>query len=366
MENKEQQMPVQQVEQSQELSDQELQEFSAERAKELFEYEMSEVLLNFNQEVGRIKRKDVSEYLDMEVPKADIKFEVHQKKLKGIDFSDKNTDISHDEPKETKVEITPISVEVPETPDISIEGKKDDIEIKALSGAVFAELGLSEDGSLSAGVDFAPPSFTSPTVSGKDSFAVPEKFSLEPEISAQTVDVSPIAVPDTKIGKSVFKTPAAYILDTDTKSVDVPAIDTGVFSIDSVKAPEVSMSVSEVKEYNVPTIPNLKSVEKPELSIPDNAPELFDTESFKKQSEIEVEDITVPVSNVSPFDVPAISVDNTDVKAQISVPSTDIGNLMVMTLPESEAPNVDFPDVPKKPDFSMYYTDIVESLRAEM
>ena len=69
---------------------------SLERAKALFEYEMTEVLLNFRQEAATMKGRDSSEYLSMEVPSAGVEYAAPAVALEGIGYEDKDTRVTLD------------------------------------------------------------------------------------------------------------------------------------------------------------------------------------------------------------------------------------------------------------------------------
>ena len=69
---------------------------SIERAKELFEYEMTEVLLNFRSEVSTMRGKAEPGYVNREVPKAGVAYEAPDIAVAGIDYTEENTDIALD------------------------------------------------------------------------------------------------------------------------------------------------------------------------------------------------------------------------------------------------------------------------------
>ena len=69
---------------------------SLDRAKELFEYEMTEVLLNFKSEVSTMRGKAEPDYINREVPKAGVAYEAPDIAVEGIDYTESNTDIALD------------------------------------------------------------------------------------------------------------------------------------------------------------------------------------------------------------------------------------------------------------------------------
>ena len=56
---------------------------SIERAKALFEYEMTEVLLNFKNEVRAVKDSPAAEYINMEVPKSGVAYDAPDIAVEG-------------------------------------------------------------------------------------------------------------------------------------------------------------------------------------------------------------------------------------------------------------------------------------------
>ena len=57
-----------------------------EKAKELFEYEMTEILLNFREEMAKPKANPDAAYLDAEVPAAQLEYAAPEIALKGIGY----------------------------------------------------------------------------------------------------------------------------------------------------------------------------------------------------------------------------------------------------------------------------------------
>lgn len=329
MENKEQQLPVQQNDAEQ--FDQELLQMNIEHAKELFEYEMSEVLLNFKKEAASFKRRDVSEYLDKEIPKADIAFTAPEVELKGIDYSDEQQAVSL-----PAASAAPITVKKP---------------------------ALTEDTIPSVSVRFTSPTCT---VSGPEQSAVvmpPEKLALLAAMPDLSVQAAPIDVPDVQVNTDAFRLEAVPDMSVSIQTdMTAPVIHEDTFTMGDVKEPEISLNVATAEKFEMPVIPAAKEIQTPALSLPADVAVSLTVPALKAEDELK--DISVPEAKA--FVMPELPAEPTLHLPDAIAPAAESAVWKAPVFSEAAPVHAEIPAVPEKPDFSMYYADIVESLKAAL
>ena len=246
---------------------------SIERAKELFEYEMTEVLLNFRSEVSTMRGKAASGYVNREVPKAGVAYEAPDIAVAGIDYTEENTDIALDTDAVRADFAVSFDGAVPEIPvftqqtAVTTEAPAFTAEVPDVPQVSISEMQAAEVQTVTAEVPDIP-------VFRADAlFAAPK---------AQTAAVS-VAVPEAQIGAS-FALPSAEqgeapVMNTDAAfpAIDVPQTESVSLPSGAVTAPTVEIDVA-VPETALPTL---------SIGIPENRetapvpyPEIPETPDF--------------------------------------------------------------------------------------
>lgn len=308
MENKEQQLPVEQNEQ--ELAD-------IERARELFEYEMTEVLLNFQSEVKSMKRRDVSEYLDMELPKAGIDYTAPEIGVKGIDYTDEGINLSLNGQKLSAQPFQPVSGEIAEVPAVSVDTAAMPSLTVTKPPLTVEEMPVFDGNVFAAGI--------------------------QKKVAVQQPDAAAWAIPDVKM-------------------------QTAVLAAGKVNQPQIALTVSQPGAVSVPLMPKPAAVSFPAVEVPSD---MNRTVSLPVLSEVTLssegmDGVTVP--DASPAKVTAVTAVSVEIKKPDNlVPMQDSPVVAMPELPPVKAAEAAaYPAIPEKPDFSMYYTDIMQSLKAEI
>lgn len=299
---------------------------SIERAKELFEYEMTEVLLNFRSEVSTMRGKAASGYVNREVPKAGVAYEAPDIAVAGIDYTEENTDIALD----TDAVRADFAV--------SFDGAVPEIPVFTQQTAVTTEA----------------PAFTAevpdiPVFRADALFAAPK---------AQTAAVS-VAVPEAQIGAS-FALPPAEQGEAPVMNTDVPPVDATRFAVGAVSTAEVTVENIEVPVVAIAE-PAAVSLEQPALSIAEvSAPAV---PAISVQTDAAFPAIDVP--QTESVSLPSGAVTAPTVEIDVAVPETALPTLSIGIPENRETAPVPYPEIPETPDFSAYYAEITEAIKQE-
>lgn len=148
-------------------------------AKELFEYEMTAVLLNVKGSFGEMNKEAGSEYLDMEVPKTEIDYKAPDIELSGIGYT------ASDEIKTEAFSAEPFRVQSPDitlgTADTTVHQFDAGSFRPAIDKGAFAAAAVSGTDSISFGTDFEKPDLSAAKT------AAAEKAALGTGVSAQAL-----------------------------------------------------------------------------------------------------------------------------------------------------------------------------------
>lgn len=351
MEDFVQQIPVQQ---SEEPDFEALELQTMEKTKLLFEYEMTSVLLNFRNEVKNLKGKDVSEYLDMEVPKASVDFTAPDIQLESVGFTQIPGRISFDTTASADIKASVNISELPEIHSVSVGMSCGDVSalpLKTIDGVNIPTVSVPDISGCAAAV-------TEKTVAA----AVPEKMVFSPEIKSQQLIMPDITVPDTEIQFSGIKT--ADLSGNITKP---------------------SIHIDDAQGFKTPVLPEVRAVSIENGSAFENV----SISAIEMKNDVQLAEISVPVQEVGVISLPEIQVkeisdvtpvivdipekySSVDIAAAPSVKKPDgiiIADISkgfcFPEIPPAETKTAEYPDIPEKPDFSAYYKDILDSLRAE-
>ena len=299
---------------------------SIERAKELFEYEMTEVLLNFRSEVSTMRGKAAPGYVNREVPKAGVAYEAPDIAVAGIDYTEENTDIALD----TDAVRADFAV--------SFDGAVPEIPVFTQQTAV-----TTEAPACTAEVPDIP-------VFRADAlFAAPK---------AQTAAVS-VAVPEAQIGAS-FALPSAEQGEAPVMNTDVPPVDAARFAVGAVSSAEVSVENIEVPVVAIAE-PAAVSLEQPALSIAEVSAPAVPAISVQTDAAFPAIDVPQTESVSLVYDekkAPTVEID-------VAVPETALPTLSIGIPENRETAPVPYPEIPETPDFSAYYAEITEAIKQE-
>ena len=273
-----------------------------EEKKEQFEYEMTQVLLMFKNEAEALKAKDVSEYLEMEVGKAEVSFEAPEIEVKGVKAA-KIAEVKEIAPSENVFEVSVSGIEVP--------------EVKKAEQVIFVEFVASVN-------TYVPKVPVFSGISGVKADA-PEK----------AVNIAEVPDVNVKVPENI-----AYevsIPETAKYEENIPSYTSK--AIEAFEVGKVSAAVPEIEKFTVSD--DLKVTGTVSVSISENMPETaINSDSFVL-GEVKAEKFSVSVTDTA---MPAITV--------LPVPQ------------KAEIPK--YPEIPPKPDFSSYYNDIIEALKGEL
>ena len=299
---------------------------SIERAKELFEYEMTEVLLNFRSEVSTMRGKAAPGYVNREVPKAGVAYEAPDIAVAGIEYTEENTDIALD----TDAVRADFAV--------SFDGAVPEIPVFTQQTAVTTEA----------------PAFTAevpdiPVFRADALFAAPK---------AQTAAVS-VAVPEAQIGAS-FALPSAEQGEAPVMNTDVPPVDAARFAVGAVSSAEVSVENIEIPVVAIAE-PAAVSLEQPALSIAEVSAPAVPAISVQTDAAFPAIDVPQTESVSLVYDekkAPTVEID-------VAVPETALPTLSIGIPENRETAPVPYPEIPETPDFSAYYAEITEAIKQE-
>ena len=326
---------------------------SIERAKELFEYEMTEVLLNFRSEVSTMRGKAAPGYVNREVPKAGVAYEAPDIAVAGIDYTEENTDIALDTDAVRADFAVSFDGAVPEIPvftqqtAVTTEAPAFTAEVPDVPQVSISEMQAAEVQTVTAEVPDIP-------VFRADAlFAAPK---------AQTAAVS-VAVPEAKIGAS-FALPSAEQGEAPVMNTDVPPVDAARFAVGAVSTAEVTVENIEVPVVAIAEAiaePAAVSLEQPALSIAEVSAPAVPAISVQTDAAFPAIDVpqTESVSLVyNEKKAPTVEID-------VAVPETALPTLSIGIPENRETAPVPYPEIPETPDFSAYYAEITEAIKQE-
>lgn len=303
-----------------------------EKNKELFEYEMTEVILQLRGEFAKMSGKDMNcDITGISVEKPDVKMEVPDIEIKSVPIDTAgiagDVDLAALGNKIPKLEIEKGNITAPEIPDIS-----------AAVGNVKTTVSVDHIGI--AGLNAATPVITT---------VKPQEF--KPESDA-------IDVPEVRVGADVGK-PVEVVKTV----IDLPdPVSVPKMGNTDIKVEKTNISVPEIKSFGSAEIPPV-SVERTAVDIPDvKSPvnKAIPAVAVDRVS-VDVPDVTSPVNKTIPeIAVERVSVDvpaDVTVPAGISIPaaniektSINVGNISAPAVPEMSgitvAPvNISYPQV---------------------
>ena len=322
---------------------------SIERAKELFEYEMTEVLLNFRSEVSTMRGKAASGYVNREVPKAGVAYEAPDIAVAGIDYTEENTDIALDTDAVRADFAVSFDGAVPEIPvftqqtAVTTEAPAFTAEVPDVPQVSIPEMQAAEVQTVTAEVPDIP-------VFRADAlFAAPK---------AQTAAVS-VAVPEAQIGAS-FALPSAEQGEAPVMNTDVPPVDAARFAVGAVSSADVAVENTAVPTVAIPE-PAAVSLEQPALSIAEVSAPAVPAISVQTDAAFPAIDVPQTESVSLVYDekkAPTVEID-------VAVPDAALPTLSIGIPENRETAPVLYPEIPEKPDFSAYYAEITEAIKQE-
>lgn len=293
-----------------------------DRARELFEYEMTEVLLNFKNEVKSMKGSAESEYLSMEVPKAGVECNIPEIAVEGIDYGEADTAVA--------IDSSSLRVDT----NVVFDG---DIP----SAAIAFEQNSSE-----ASVDaaaFEAASFDVPVVKLAEN--APEVTKLSVSVDAPTVpevNSALFTAPQSETAVSVElpeeKAAVDFIAPQIQTSADVKVPGTEQVALPAIQAVEqesVRITAVEAQKPELPGLPELNE-ELPSVSVP----------------------VISDVKLAPDLSAPKAALD-------IDVPDANASFDGIIVLPEQTAAEIEYPGIPAPQDFSAYYAQITEAIKSE-
>lgn len=280
-----------------------------DKAKEIFEYEMTEVLLGFKNEVKQNMHRDINaEYMQMETPSAGVEFTPPEVDIKG-----------------------PEGIPQVGTAKISAEGlSAADIEIKGISlpasGFGFKAAAF-EGADVGEGVKIAVPSSTVKS----EGFGIPAAGEVEARVSAEIKALSTANIAEAGKGIKAAETELAGV-----KIADVP----------SPKA-----------------VPKDGPVEIGSLGV-----KVPDTEGKQLKAQIPAAAEPEVKAGISLPDIDAAAIaagraDEVEIKVKV-----DEGKSFEDTVSEMQKPQpaIVYPEIPPMPDFSSDINDILNTVRSEI
>lgn len=287
-----------------------------EKNKELFEYEMTEVILQLRGEFAKMSGKDMNcDIAGISVEKPDVKMNVPDIKVESVPIDTAGIPGKVDFAvlgNIPELELDKGNITAPEVPDIS------------------AAVGNVKTGSVSvehigiAGLNVAAPVIKTVT---------PQEFKAESES---------IEIPEVRLGTDIGKN-----IEVEKTTVDVPgAVSVPDMKNADIKVEKTNITVPEVKAFGAANIPPV-SVERAAVEIPDTK-----LPDFVKMPPVAVEHTSVDIPdtklpeavNIPPVAIERTSVDvPTDVilppeisitAANIEKPDIHIGNISAPAVPE--------------------------------
>ncbi len=316
MDNKEQELSLQQQEELLKYSD-------PERVKELFEYEMTQVLLGFKEEKVRFSRRDVSEYIDMELPDADVQYSTPDIELKGIEY-------------ENAEELKPLENGIPEVK----------ITDTVIPGAQAAKISINTD--MPDNIELAAPivnaadlksrsvTFTAAEVELVSSFGI-----STPQAPCFDQGCFEIAAP---VLNAKLKEPKAVL------KVEVPEADIETGKLCAGKA-ELSASlelsdmkaISEQTQIKPYTAAEPVIINKPDIDVSglENKVQTIGLRPVTEREPVKIEYKDAPVIDREKFEI------NDTGTAEIKISSFEIQTVSISDIPEPVLGKVDVHEVPE-------------------
>lgn len=329
-----------------------LYEINIEKAKALFEYEMTSVLLA-EKEADEAAKERIRQYMEMEIDKPEVSYTAPEQAPAEIDpglVTEAAAMPDFSLPQIT-AEADGLPIVAKTHPFVSPEFSKDtDIRSKVtLSEPVDpASYGFSAEGLFSFSEKNEAAPLNKEDMLDADMFEAGLKgLKLQTDIKplsdvAQGISISgPVDIPERVNTKIVFS-PAEY---TPPKAdVKIPSTTETGFDF---KKPDAEVSVGEIKLPGNQEIPEFNIITgfKPEKSLSEEAA-----------------DIKVPEPGKWGFTLPPAK------KAEVSVdyrPAVPV-SFEVVKPAERKISAPEYPDVPDAPDISAYVDDIMETLRSDM
>lgn len=327
-----------------------------DRVKELFEYEMTQVLLNFKSEISEIKSRTNSEYLNMELPKASVDFEAPEVAVKGIDYSESGM-IGGFETPEMAVSAPVVNIgAVPEVKAVSVklektESVKDaekhieavavpDVRMKfekpvlkaadSIDAPAVPEIGFGT--ALGEAADVSAPELG---IVGTGSIAINTSFEVKQAAAPE------ICIPETSLDASAFELPAL----------------SGTGETASVKIPET-------KQFEMPVF---SQIAVPDKLVSDKSFAPVGVNAFSGFGGIEVTEVKLGVTEAAKPAEFRLLTEKPVFRPEIKLSVPEAIKPEIPTMPELAAmKQPEYPEIPEAPDFSAYYADIFETLKAEM
>lgn len=231
-----------------------------EEAKELFEYEMTAVLLNFKNEVDEIGKDVNTEYIEMEIDKPELEYKAPEIELSGIAY----------EQAEIKNSLNEVSLSAGE---IGIELSSD---VSSPEVSVKTDVGKPEvdKEAFKASAVSVPAALEIPKVGDvQKQYVTDIAVAVElPKISVpvglddvrSAVEAPSVSVPDTDISQQAFELPQAEKPQADIKGTEVSAISREMFGISPAEKVELSITPISVTETDI-KVPELP---KNDISMP--------------------------------------------------------------------------------------------------
>ena len=324
---------------------------SIERAKALFEYEMTEVLLNFKNEVRAVKDSPAAEYINMEVPKSGVAYDAPDIAVEGIGYTETAADVALDADALQIETSAAFGGEVPEVPEITLDsGFEAKLDEAAFAPAVVSVREVKLADSIAADLTTVAPEVPEvPELDTEALFAVP----------AEEFDLPSVAVPDARTEPTVFDIPPAEMLTVPAIHADAPAVDTA--SLTAGEAAPVAVEVSV-------ELPGAVSV--PEIDAPELRPVEVEVSEIAAPA---VPDLTIREAELPAVELPAVPAVSLrgeppaiQVTAEVAVPEVQVPVPPTIKLTAQEPAAIEYPEIPECPDFSAYYADITETLQNEL
>ncbi|MBR1481560.1 MAG: hypothetical protein IJ598_01185 [Ruminococcus sp.] len=223
-----------------------------EKAKELFEYEMTEVLLNFRQEAASMKGTPSAEYLGMEVPSAGVAYAPAELTVEGIGYQQPDTAVALDTAA-IQTDLPPVCVAVPETAAVELSTE--------------ATVEIDDSAFVAAAVPAVAPVTLPAAQPPAVAVAVPEvradaDFTVPP---AKAPTAVPVSVPPAVQAQYDFGAAPAV-----SATVGVAAAEAVVLPpLPKAAQPTLAVAVEEIQAPAVPTPAPVRPAELPPMHIPE-------------------------------------------------------------------------------------------------
>ncbi len=395
MENEEQKLPVKQNESTHGSKD-------IDRIKELFEYEMTEVLLGFKREAVRFKRKDVSQYLDMELPPAGVDYVSSETELDSVDYNEAKPiepiDLSITAPEITKTDMP----DIPKLSEIStdIKATVPYVSVAVMDVPQNAAVSCSEQVTvLPVTTDIPHVPDAAVDLSKINDCTLPDKLIekaliesrvIVPQIETSRPEIPSLSVPETdKYRVEADIVPVDMKVSMSASEINSSEIDSGKLTVGSVNVSggQVSFPFSGKSElsfdfdggFSDDDIIQKGIVFKPvqnlnfsheimpygKISADTNVP-LPEHYGVNYDTEPVVVDKVQTLANIKEIDVKKDLFSAAEVNLSgVSISVPEVVPVGFPSFLDVEIAPPDYPEIPEKPDFSDWYSDILESAGKE-